>query len=199
MNIENANTVDIVGCRNVLEPHLFAGLVDRKFRTKTVRAVTLLTHNRFDLAALLFLEMRNFQNSFSEEIYREHIRAFSLGKFSEPGNDNKNSFSKFLYIFESIFRNIESKGFRSNLSLIPLSKTGSIVNGAHRVASAIYLNKTVDCVGLDSQSHDYGYKFFYTLKCSQCDLRYGCNEFVEYAEGIHVLWFGQLLWDSMIN
>ena len=82
--------------------------------------------------------MLHFDAQFTKDIYKEHIRAFSLGKFIEPANDNKKSFEKFVNDFNETFEDIKKNGFDNCKTLIPLSKNGSIANGAHRVASAIF-------------------------------------------------------------
>ena len=47
----------------------------------------LLNSSRFDLAfKLLYLDLYIKCPDLAENIYKDHIRAFSLGKFIEPGN-----------------------------------------------------------------------------------------------------------------
>ena len=86
---------------------------------------------------------------FSKEFYQKHIGALSLGKFTEPGNEKKNSIENFIKEFDKTFENIQTNGFDEQRTLIPLSKNGSIANGSHRVASAIFLDKDVKSVKID--------------------------------------------------
>ena len=51
--------------------------------------------------------MKDFNVEFSKEIYKEHIKAFSLGKFTEPGNEDKNSINKFIDEFNKTFEDIK--------------------------------------------------------------------------------------------
>jgi hypothetical protein len=161
--------------------------VENEYRTKTIKANKLLSHTRLDLAfKLLYLEMFEHDIQFSKEIYKEHIRAFSLGQFTEPGNDDKNSIDKFIEDFSNTFEDIRTNGFDDKQTLIPLSKNGSIANGAHRVASAIFLNKNVTCVELGSYNHIYDYKFFYKRNISDNMLDAVVTKFVEYADDVHI-------------
>lgn len=174
-----------------IELHFEKDLAQDGYEAKTIKAKDLLTHTRFDLAfKLLYLEMMDKDVRFAKEIYKHHIRAFSLGKFTEPGNEEKNSIDKFLEEFHKTFEDIQINGFDSSKTLIPLSKNGSIANGAHRIASAIYLNKDVECVQIDTANHIYDYKFFYSRNVPSEMLDVVATKFVEYADNVHVafLW-----------
>ncbi len=46
---------------------------------------------------------------FAKEIYKDHIRAFSLGKFTEPGNEEKNSIERFIEEFQKTFKDIKKQ------------------------------------------------------------------------------------------
>jgi len=171
----------------LIEPRFEKDLVQDSYEAKTIKAKELLTHTRFDLAfKLLYLEMIGKDVKFSKEIYKEHIRAFSLGKFTEPGNDDKNSIDRFFEEFHKTFEEIKINGFDSSKTLIPLSKNGSIANGAHRVASAIYLDKDVECVQIDTPDHIYDYKFFYSRNVPHEMLDAAATKFIEYANGVYI-------------
>jgi len=171
----------------LIEPHFEKDLIQDSYEVKTIKASKLLTHTRFDLAfKLLYLEMIGKDVKFSKKIYKEHIRAFSLGKFTEPGNEDKNSIEVFFEEFHKTFEEIKTNGFDSSKTLIPVSKNGSIANGAHRVASAIYLDKDVECVQIDTPDHIYDYKFFYSRNVPREMLDVVATKFVEYAKGVHV-------------
>ncbi len=145
-----------------IEKHFHNDLKSNTYKIQTLKSKLLLTNTRFDLAfKLLYLEMKDKKVHFAKEIYKEHIRAFSLGKFTEPGNDEKNNIDKFLEEFDKTFKDIKENGFDAKKTLIPLSFNGSIANGAHRVASAIYSGKDVDCLYIETANHIYDYKFFY--------------------------------------
>ena len=171
----------------LLEPHFEKDLAQDSYEVKTIKSVKLLTCTRFDIAfKLLYLEMKDKNLMFATKFYKEHIRAFSLGKFTEPGSEEKNSIEKFFKDFDKTFEDIKVNGFDGSKTLIPLSKNDSMANGAHRVASAIYLDKDVKCVEIDTGDHIYDYKFFYSRNVSSSILDVVATKFVEYADNLHI-------------
>lgn len=170
-----------------IEPHYKKNLIKNWYEIKNVNARKFLTHTRFDLSfKLLYLKMINKNVLFSEKIYKEHIRAFSLGKYNEPKNKDKDSIEKFLISFQNVFQDIKNNGFNRNKTLIPLSKNGSIANGAHRIASAIFLNKKISCVKIDSHDQIYDYKFFYNRNVPINIMDAAAIEFIENANNIYL-------------
>jgi len=173
--------------KTLLEHSFEKDLVDKIYVSKTINAKDFLTHVRFDIAfKLLYLEMKSRDAKFAQKVYKEHIRAFSLGKFTEPGNEEKNNIEKFFEEFNNTFENIRINGFDSRKTLIPLSKTGLIANGAHRIASAIFLNKDVECVDIGAYDQAYDYKFFYNRNVPKQDLDVAAIKFVEYADNTYI-------------
>ena len=171
----------------LIDTHFHGDLEEDSYDTKQVYAQKLLTHNRLDLAfKLLYLEMKDENVEFATDIYVEHIRAFSLGKFTEPGNETKGSIELFIEAFNKTFEDIKLNGFNNSKSLVPLSINGTIANGAHRVASAIFLNKDVECIELDSYEHIYDYKFFYSRNISTEILDIVATKFVEYTDNTYI-------------
>lgn len=170
-----------------VDEHFHAELTGIDYVKKTIPAIELLTWNRLDLAfKLIFLEMSKYDLQFSKDIYAEHLRALSFGKFSEPGDDNKNNLDGYLESFVHTFQSIKNYGFDENESLVPLSRNSSIANGAHRVASAIYLNKKVACVELDTNDHVYDYKFFYERNVPSKDIDFAVTKFIDYASNVYI-------------
>jgi len=178
-------------CRSLIEPHFHKDLDQESYSIEKVPVQQLLTHTRFDLAFKLFyLYMQDKNKKLATKVYKAHIKAFSLGKFTEPGNREKNSFEKFIEVFEKIFQSIQTEGFDKSKSLIPLSKNGAIVNGAHRVASAIYLNKDVYTVQLNTHDQIYDYRFFYQRDVPSPLLDIAANTFTMFADNVYIafLW-----------
>lgn len=171
----------------LVEPHFEKDLSLESYYSKVLLARKLLTHTRFDLAfKLLYLEKRSKGAKFARKIYSEHIRAFSLGKFTEPGNEEKNNIDCFIEDFHKTFDSIKLNGFDSSKTLIPLSKNGAIANGAHRVASAIYLDKNVDCIHINSCDHVYDYKFFYSRNVPRHILDVAALTFAKYVDNLYI-------------
>lgn len=179
--------LDRAAVESRLEPHLHDDLSAQEYEVKTLKASGLLRATRFDLAfKLLYLELSSYDVPWAEAVYIEHIKALTLGKFIEPGSDEKDSMARYLEAFEATFESIKKKGFDSDQSLIPLSVNGSIANGAHRVASAIYLKQTVAVVGLDTFDHLYDYDFFYKRGVPGTMLDAAATTFVKYAEDVYI-------------
>ena len=122
--------MNIISKRNLsllLEPHFYKDLKKDEYNVKIIAASKLLTHTRLDIAFKLFyLEMLEYDFPFPKHLYKEHIRVFSLGRFTEPGNIKKNGINSFLRCFKKTFKDIKKNGFDCSKSLIPLSKNGSI-------------------------------------------------------------------------
>ena len=102
----------------------------------------LITANRLDIAfRLAYLKYRELNLSLAESYYYEVIKIQSFNKFTDPDNENRSNFLEYLNDFEKLIESINKKGFNSSISTIPLADDGSILNGAHRVAIALFLNK----------------------------------------------------------
>jgi hypothetical protein len=104
----------------------------------------LITANRLDIAfRLAYLKYRELNLSLAESYYYEVIKIQSFNKFTDPDNENRSNFLEYLNDFEKLIESINKKGFNSSISTIPLADDGSILNGAHRVAIALFLDKKV--------------------------------------------------------
>lgn len=97
---------------------------------------------------------------FAEELYIKHIEAFSDGTFSEQGNKDKDSMSKYIDIFNAMIDDFKTRGFDEKQSIIPIGKNGEILDGSHRVACAIYFDEKVKVMKFPHLSVDYGFEFF---------------------------------------
>ena len=121
-----------------------------------------LTWNRLDIAIkLYYLEQSELRMSiFAEELYDAHIHAFSLGDFREPGNDVKTDPASFRSAFRTIAESVRIDGFDPDRSLIPVASDGSFINGGHRAACALFLNRRVHVVETGLPPVRYDHRFF---------------------------------------
>jgi len=123
-------------------------------------SLELLTPNRLDIMfKYLYLKFRNISPSFSKELYSQHIKHMTNGVYKEKDN-SKTSLEEFYESFHNTFDSLRSKEFDPNISSVPISKDLSISNGAHRVASSIYLSQKVYCSIENVKKSKYGYSFF---------------------------------------
>ncbi len=180
--------------QGLLEPFIFNELTKTEYSIYSFDSVELLTNNRLDIAFKLFyLDIRRHHKDFAEDVYKQDIKAQTLGKFVEYGNeDNKNSFVKYLQLFDETLRSFEEKGFDEEKTLIPLSKNGSIINGSHRLASAIYHKLNVSCIFTEEKSMFANYQYFYDRNIPSEYIEMAVNKFIEYAENVYIAF----LWPS---
>jgi hypothetical protein len=178
--------IKIKELEGLIEPHLFNDLTQDKYKLEKVVSSELLKWSRLDIAIKLFFLDNKDKGEFAKIIYKKHIQAFTLGSFNEYGNTNKDSIQKYIDSFETTFNTIKNNGFENQISLLPISGDKSILNGAHRLASAIYLNEEVDCVFLDLENQIYDYKFFKQRHLSQDILEIAVSKFIEYSENTHI-------------
>lgn len=107
-------------------------------------AANYLTPLRLDIIAKLIYAMyreSKVQSPFGEELYKEHLRAFTNGKFTEYDKPEKNSYSKYKEEFDRILDSIRDSGFDKNYP-VPTDLRGNLLNGSHRIASCLLHNKT---------------------------------------------------------
>jgi hypothetical protein len=177
--------------KKLIEPHLFSQLKKETYQQEKKNPIDLLVANRFDLGfKLLFLKMQEKNDDFSELQYLAHIHALTSGSFTEFGNENKNEKTKFINEFLATYNDIKKHSFDASKGLIPLAEGGRLLNGAHRVASAIFLEKNIETVTLDADVPICNYKFFIDKKVSVQFLDAAATTFIEYAKNIHIafLW-----------
>jgi hypothetical protein len=164
-----------------------------KYDLVDIESFNLLTWNRFDLAfKLSYLELYNLHNPFATEIYKYDIFSQSLGKFSEFGNNEKSNFESYIKTFNSILDDIKTNGFNSDKSLIPISSNASILNGAHRTAASIFLNKKVKCLNTYMKSLTIDYNYFYERKVPREILDFVTQTFIEFSPNTFIAF----LWPS---
>lgn len=183
----------------LIEPHHHDSLMDKN-KVININAKSLLTSNRLDLAfKLVYLDEMSNNDEYSDSIYKSHIKAFSLGTYSEPGNDNKNNYLAYVKEFENINKSLKESGFNSEKSLIPLSETGRCINGSHRISSAIKNNLDIGAIQLDINDPNYNYDFFISRGVSVSDVEKAVNKFISYSDNTYLafIWPSAKKNDSM--
>ena len=124
-------------------------------------ALDLMNANRFDIAAKILYaknKIRNIDTNFHKELYLQHLKVWNNFEEFKPV---KKAASDFLCAFDSILNSIKSNGFDCNKSQIPVVN-GTLINGAHRAASCIVLNKTPTVYEADISEGQYmcNYEYF---------------------------------------
>jgi len=178
---------EIKELQSLLEDNLCDELENIKYSSDIVDPKKFLSHKRFDLAFKLFyLDELSDREDLAKKIYKEHIRAFSLGKYTEPGDKNKRNINDFYSAFNRTFNNIKENGFDNNKTLIVSSPSGDIANGAHRVASSIFLKKKVEFIKLKTFDQDYDYKFFKDRRVNESHMDEAAKKFIKFSDNSYV-------------
>jgi len=178
--------------KELIEPHFHKSLVSKNYSTREIDAADLLTNSRLDIAfKLLFLELYDLNQEYAVEIYSEHLRAATAGTYTEFGNSDKNSLDKFIKIFLQIHESLQN-GFNNKTSLIPVSENGSILNGSHRIASAIFLNKKVCSVTIKHPPEIQNYEFFLKRGVDVWLIEKAVNKFIEHSKNAYLA----IIWPS---
>lgn len=156
--------------------------LDKDYKVNFVEAKKLIVSERIDLIAKYqYVEAldKKLDADFFYEQYKATIEAFSNGRFYEPGDKEKNNFQKFDDTLRELINDISENGFDEDKSVIPITKDGIILDGAHRVAVSAYLNKKVPTVILENTNCNFNYEYF---RNRMLDEKYLDNMALKYAE-----------------
>lgn len=110
---------------------------------------------RFDIAAKILYAKAYYSGygtDWARHVYREHVCSLNggmeTGKFGVIKKDSVDLFEK---SFCDTLDSIQSRGFDSDLSLIPVSRNNILIDGAHRVAACLWFHTDVQV-----EVHDRG-------------------------------------------
>ena len=145
---------------------------------------------RIDLICKLFyIECRekNRDLAFAKELYTEHLRAFSNGTFTEPGNDEKDSLEKYFETFDLLIEDIKENGFDASKSVIPVSDNGVILDGSHRVAIAIYYHIELPIVRIHGTEQCFDAAFFQINGLKRIYLDFMVDQYIRRKEQTYVV------------
>ena len=174
------------------KPNLHPLLKDNSYDIMSIQAIELLTPNRFDiLAKYIYIKFRNLKidSGFGEEIYLNHIRVFN--SFVENDGSKKVGKKGFLESFNNLIESVDNNGFIQE-SIVPLCSNNTIIDGAHRLATAIYYNKSISCVNINNASSNYNYRFFREQGLDAVFLDAMATEYVHLKNNVYML----LLWPA---
>lgn len=156
-----------------------------KIRIFETEPINLISKYRYDVFIKYYyvqeyIERNNY--NIAKEIYLQHIKSFN--NFIEP-DGRKIKPEDFIKNFNYLIEDIKSNGI--NKTIIPITKNGEIIDGAHRLAIALYLNLKIQFAIFDLLDANYNKKFF---------LNRGFN--VKYAEIIDKEVVKKLKWKKKI-
>lgn len=119
---------------------------------ETVNPNNLITHRRFDVI-VKYLYASNLSSKYFKNLYKEHLRVWN--GFYE-GTPRKTSFEDFDDAFKSIIGNTVDEP-------VPVNSDGDIVNGSHRLAAALHLQRPINIRDLTPKENpriESNYEFF---------------------------------------
>lgn len=124
-------------------------------------ALSLMNANRFDIAAKLLYaknRIKNINTEYHKQQYLQHLKVWNNFHESQPEKQGEESF---LMAFDSILESMRLNGFDSSFSRVP-TINGSIINGSHRIASCIALDKIPVTYSADISEGQYlcNYEYF---------------------------------------
>lgn len=167
-------------------------VLNKNKKSAWIQPIELLTHNRIDIIyKLLYVIYNKLLPEFSYEIYKQHLSIITNGLFKETDQEKK-GLDSYIKSFNQVLKSINNNGFDSNISSVPLSNRHSVINGAHRVAASIYLNKKVFCTNTSNPISIYNYKYFKDRGLDDQILEFGVLKYIELKSKV----FLALIWPS---
>jgi hypothetical protein len=133
----------------------------------------LLSPRRMDVV-VKFLYFRSILDmtgiSDAERLYRWHIEKRTKGREKNPSVGTKKS-NVDDYITHSIYllRSMNAKGFDSDYP-VPIGNNGIPLDGAHRIACALAMNRPVAIVDDDRKAKTWGFEWFVKNGARESDL-----------------------------
>jgi hypothetical protein len=170
------------------------GKVKENDEVKYIEPSSILTKDRFDIAyKLLFLDSIDDNKKYKSELYCEHIKLITLGKFSEFGSETKNTLDAFVGEFLELYNSIIEGGFDEGVSVVPLSaEDKSIANGSHRLSIALKLGKKIPCISTNSLPQGFTPNFFKKRGASENFINIGINRFIKELDSVYIA----IIWPS---
>lgn len=154
-------TISSVQLKELLDNDYIFNLISHrnKIIVYSTNPINLLSKYRFDIFVKYYYVksyIENYDLKEAKKIYLSHIKAFN--NFHEP-DGRKNNAKDFIIKFNSLIENIKSC---KNLdkTIIPISTTGIPIDGAHRIAIALYYDLKIQYCVFDLLDGKYDEIFF---------------------------------------
>lgn len=154
-------TISSVQLKELLDNDYIFNLISHrnKIIVYSTNPINLLSKYRFDIFVKYYYVksyIENYDLKEAKKIYLSHIKAFN--NFHEP-DGRKNNTKDFIIKFNSLIENIKSC---KNLdkTIIPISTTGIPIDGAHRIAIALYFDLKIQYCVFDLLDGKYDEIFF---------------------------------------
>lgn len=157
---------------------------------ETVPPESLLSPLRLDLGAKLYYIRCRAQGrsmDLARDLYDAHIQAFQDGIVVEPGQRDKAGLEVYRQRFDQLIDSFAAGDFDPERAYLPVDGRGMILDGAHRLACAVYFGQPVQVARLPQvQGHPFGYWFFRSRGVDQARLGAMAGALAGYLPGLAV-------------
>lgn len=159
-NSKYLRTISYMELGKLLDNEYIISLLKKrnKIRIFETMPINLISKYRYDVFikyyyVQAYITQENYE--LAKKIYLNHIKSFN--NFIEP-DGKKEGPQSFIENFNSLIENIKCVGI--NKTIIPITPNGEIIDGAHRLAIALYLNLAVQFAIFDLLDANYNKNFF---------------------------------------
>lgn len=163
--------------------------VEEKMEIKKVYPETLITSNRIDVVAKYCYansRIKGTSNEFIEDLYINHLQV--LNGFNEGDYSIKKTKEHFIESFNELIDSMQLNGFSKDISIIPVNEKNEIIDGAHRLGTALALNKEVYTVKFkNAHSLLYNTDYFRNQLLQEEYLDYLIHEYSKIKKQIYVV------------
>lgn len=176
--------IDFKNVKKLLNPILFSNLEieEKSYKISIDSPINLLSTNRLDIVAK-YLFILN-KNKYYKKMYLESIKC--INNFYEADKSGKIGEAKFIEAFEKLDLSIKEH-FNPNISIIPVDRNNNLIDGAHRVASAMVENQNIYFVKLDVDAkHELNYEFFQERNFPETYLEQMVLEYIKLKKNVRV-------------
>lgn len=140
-----------------------------KIRIFETMPINLVSQYRYDVFIKYYYVQAYITKSkfdFAKKVYLNHIISFN--NFTEP-DGRKNNPNDFIKNFNNLIDSAKKEGIHK--TIIPITKNGEIIDGAHRLSIALYLNLKIQFAIFDLLDVNYGKDFFINRGFDQEDAK----------------------------
>lgn len=158
-NSRYLKTINYSQLDRLLDNNYISMLLPKRSKVRIFESmpINLVSKYRYDVFIKYYYVQAYITNDnydMSKKIYLNHIKSFN--NFTEP-DGRKNTPESFIKSFNNLINDVKKHGIKT---IIPITKNGEIIDGAHRLAIALYLKLNVQFAIFDLLDANYGKKFF---------------------------------------
>jgi len=159
-NSKYLKTVSYKEFEKLLDNQYILSLLKKRNKIKIFKTmpINLISKYRYDVFVKYYYVKAYINNDnyeLAKDVYLNHIKSFN--NFIEP-DGRKNNSEEFIKKFNNLIDDIKSNGI--NRTIIPITKNGEIIDGAHRLAISLYLNLKIQFAIFDLLDVNYDKEFF---------------------------------------